>query len=484
MQTGGIVPTQINTLLLLLRRGLGRRSQRAEHRAVAYGLLWKGWQLFAAPISFFLILRYFDAGTQGYYYTFLSLLAAQSFFELGFAIVILNVAAHEWAGLSIGSNGEISGDASASERLASLGRLVFRWYGVGSVLFAAAMVVGGLYFFADSAGTGANWRLPWVTAVILTAVTFWLMPFSALLEGCNHVDEVHRVSFLQAVFGNLAGWTAIALGAKLWAVAVIAAVQCIGGLYLVAIRFGPFFRSLFSRPVGARISWREEIWPMQWRLALSGLVGYFAFSLFNPVMFRYHGPKVAGQMGMSIQVINAIQAAAFMWIKAKTPSLGQLIAKREFRLLDRTWARGMVLTAGTYVVLGIGFLGACAVLKDWDSRIGERILPVPYLVVFLVAGLLFTIALGFTAYLRAHKREPLLVMSVTTCILTGLLVWQLGRVFGAAGSAWGYLLSVVVILVWDVMIWRRCRVEWHHPTAAPAPTAAVLEAPVSETVTP
>ena len=71
-------------------------------RAIAYALLSKVWLLFAGPITLYLISLYLTPEMQGFYYTFLSLVALQVFIELGFYVVITQFASHEWAHLSFG----------------------------------------------------------------------------------------------------------------------------------------------------------------------------------------------------------------------------------------------------------------------------------------------------------------------------------------------------------------------------------------------
>src|SRR5690242_13413514 len=99
-------------------------------RAVVFGSLWRIWQLLAGPVTLLAIGRYMSPDAQGFYYTFGSIIALQSFLELGFYLVIINFSSHEWVALSLDDDGRIIGDAHAHSRLVSLGRLVFRWYGV------------------------------------------------------------------------------------------------------------------------------------------------------------------------------------------------------------------------------------------------------------------------------------------------------------------------------------------------------------------
>lgn len=116
-------------------------------KAIIFVLLARGWQVLAGPTSIVLIATHMTPNAQGFYYTFGSLLALQSFVELGFSLVILNVSSHEWAHLRLDDSGSIRGEPEALSRLISLGRLVFRWYAAASAIFILCVSVSGYVFF-------------------------------------------------------------------------------------------------------------------------------------------------------------------------------------------------------------------------------------------------------------------------------------------------------------------------------------------------
>jgi hypothetical protein len=66
-----------------------------------------------------------------------------------------------------------------------------------------------------------------------------------------------------------------------------------------------------------------------------------------------------------------------------------------------------------------------------------------------------------SAYLRAHKQEPVMVLSVMTSLGVGSAVWLLGSRLGAIGAASGSTAVWAVNVLWNWRIWTRCRREWH-----------------------
>ena len=83
------------------------------------------------------------------------------------------------------------------------------------------------------------------------------------------------------------------------------------------------------------------------------------------------------------------------------------------------------------------------------------------------SDLLVGSSLPFSTYLRAHKQEPLMALSVGGGILTGATVWFLGKYFSAEGVGIGYLISTAAVTPLVALIWHRKRIEWHGRTPVP-----------------
>lgn len=448
-------------LLDRLGSRFNRFLQQAEvDRAVVFVLLTRGWQLLTGPITLVLVAQYFTPEVQGFYYTFASLLALQTFVELGFHLVIINMASHEWAQLGLDETGRLTGSPQAQSRIISLGRLIFKWYAAVSLIFIVVVSLVGYIFFAQTPHPGINWQTPWLTLTLLTGLLLWTLPFNSLLEGCNQVATINQFRFIQAVLGVLALWLAMFLGVELWATVAMAAVKLLSDLYLLLVRYRPFFEPFFKPPGGPGMNWQSEIWPMQWRLALSGMVGYFAYSLFNPVMFYYHSAAVAGQMGMTWQLTQVLQQVALAWVYTKAPRFGMLIARRDYTELDRFWLRVSLVSLAIISVGAVVIWLLVYGLNFFQLPLAQRLLPPLPTGLFLSAAVIYQVAQCQTAYLRAHKQEPIMVMSVVTSLMIGLLVWLLGSRLGPLGAAAGYLSIVFLIVIWETFIWVRCRAAW------------------------
>jgi len=430
--------------------------------AVLFSVIQKSWQAGAGLLGLFLISIYFPPEVQGFYYTFASLVALQSFVELGLCVVISSVSSHEWAKLKLAPDGSIQGDVRALSRLVSLGRFVFKWYAVAALIFFLLVGAVGYWILGKTTSIAINWQGPWLMHIAFSSLLLWCMPFLSLLEGCDQIARVARFKVWQSLVSNICFWVAIVTGGNLWAASALSSISAIFCIYYLLVAQRDFFEPFLKPPLAERMDWKVEILPMQWRMGLQGLMNYFVFGLFTPVMFHYHGAVVAGQMGMSLQVIAAMQSIASIWFMTKAPRFGILIAKREFRLLDAEWRKATILSL-IVMLVGVAVLFSALYLSlEMHFEIASRVLS-PSVLILLAGGALFSVANhSMGIYLRAHKREVLTPIGIISGAVMAVLVWQFGKDFGALGAGVSYLFVFsCVTFPMVTYVWKRAKLDWH-----------------------
>jgi len=435
-------------------------------RAIAYTVTARFWGGMAGIVTLLLIARFLTPSEQGYYYTFNSLVALQVIFELGFSFVVLQLATHERAQLTFLPGGRIEGDAVAHSRLASVLQKSIRWYSVAGVVMAAVLIPAGMHFFKSHQVAGAQiaWRAPWFLLVVATMLAFQIDPVFSFLEGCGFVQQVAHRRLIQAVLGSLLAWAAMLLHHGLYAPALIILGQVAVGLVLMLTgNHKPMLRGLLAYPVLEHfVGWRTEIWPFQWKIAVSWMSGFFIFQLFNPVLFAYQGPVAAGQMGMSLSIAAAVGTVGLAWISTKASPFGALVARGEYRELDRLFFK--TLWQSTAVIL----LGSAALLTVYIAasphypKIAMRILPPWVLALLFVNTVANHIVTCQAFYLRAHKQEPFYVASLISAILIGASTLVLGKYYGASAVVVGVtVLGLLYGLPYATFIFLRKRKLWH-----------------------
>jgi O-antigen/teichoic acid export membrane protein len=439
-------------------------------RPVFYIAVGRAWTLFSGPMTILFLTCFFTPKEQGYYYTFGSVVGLQMFLELGFAQCIVQFASHEFAHLRFGTGGVLEGEGRARSRLISLGRLSLKWYGVMALLVVLGIGLGGHWFFSIKNDPSVAWRLPWWSLSLVTGLGLAILPVGALLEGCNQLAFLYGARTLAAMLGSLVLWTALSGGAGLFSGAIVA----LAGILLMAVaylrRWPKLLETLLHAPKerGEAISWQQEIWPFQWRIAVTWLSGYFIINFFTPVLFYFHGPVVAGQMGMTMQLVNSLNALASSWTGTKGPRYGMLISRRNYTELDRMFYQATAQSVGVCAVGGLVLLLVLGFLRE-HFAFGSRFLGVGPTSVLVLACIVNQLVFGQAVYLRAHKREPFMWLSLGNGLATGVLMVALGRFYGAWGVCLAYALVQMIVLVWASAVWKHCRRVWHQAADATQP---------------
>ncbi len=430
-------------------------------RAVFFGVLAKLWSICTGPVTAILIAIYFTPELQGYYYTFATILALQIFVELGLGTVIIQFASHEWSKLKLDKFGHIMGSGDALSRLGSIADLASKWYMIAGAIATFGLGAAGYVFFSGSDNSTISWAAPWFVLCFITGVNICLVPIWSLLEGCNQVSQLYTYRFWQGVVVGVTCWAAILLGAQLWTAVIVGIATLVCAGVFLRYRYWNFIKGLlFTRHPGPRVYWRTEMLPMQWRIAISWISGYFIFSLFTPVLLKYDGPVVAGQMGMTWNLL-AIVGVATSWLFPKVPRFGMLIAEKRYQELDALFWKVVKVVAAISTLLALAVFCFVWVLNELDIFLAARLLPPVTVGLFLLAQVVSTASIPFSVYLRAHKKEPLMFLSVLIAIITALSTLILGKYFSALGMASGYLLINLLITPLVLIVWWRCRAEWH-----------------------
>jgi len=431
-------------------------------RAVINSVLARVWSVIAGPVSLAFVARYLSREEQGFYYTIWSVLGLQIVFELGFSFVIAQFASHERANLRR-VDGRMTGDVRSHQRLASLLRLSVKWYcAAGLFLIVVLLPAGFLFFTHYSRGSGVEWTRPWILVAALTACNLMLIPFAALLEGAGQIEDVTLMRLLQLMTTNVIVWISLAAGARLYSAVILSLTMAAFATCWMATRHRALFLDLWHTSTAAHpIDWRTEVWPFQWRMAVSWVSGYIIFQLFTPILFAARGAVEAAQMGMSLMVVISISSFATAWINARAVDYGALIAQRRFKELDGIFLASLWQSIGAMSILSAGFLAAVMFLRTIHHPFAERLLaPLP--LILLIAGTILNhVFVAEAAYLRAFKREPFMWVTLVLATLSvggSLLV---AKRYGAIGISSVFVVVMAVVAAGGgTAIFLRSRRRW------------------------
>lgn len=426
---------------------------------------------FTGVASVFFITTFLTGVEQGFFYTFGSLLAMQVFFELGLTSIMTQFAAHEASCLQLTDDGHYSGDPFFVSRLASLVRFCIKWYAILALLVVSfLLIVGFLYFkrFGETQSTDVEWRLPWIIISIATGIKLYEGPLTSILSGLGYVKEMSIITFGQQIIIPVFTWIGLAVGLKLYVVGLGYLVSVIVWLTFV-IRQGllRIIINLWNEKIENRVSYMKEIFPLQWRISLSWISGYFIFNIFNIVLFVVEGAVVAGQMGMTLQALNAIQTLSFSWIGTKVPLYSKLIALKDYVQLDKLFKKTLRQMTSVCAVLLFLFLLFIFFLRITELKINgnvfaDRFLDYIPLLLMIIPVYTHQYVNSWATYLRCHKKEPFLINSVVAGGLCMISTLGFGHLYGLYGVTIGYCIIQILMFPWGYYTYYSYKQKWHN----------------------
>lgn len=426
---------------------------------VAFTLAFRGWAIVAGAVTTVAIPSFLSPIEQGFYYAFASVLALQIFFELGLNQVIIQLVSHDIAHVDLNAAENSEKSADRIGRLYDLRNKLNSWYRLAAILFVVAVGFGGWQFFNLSGRSGMSglWVGVWLSLVVLTALNLYLSPSLAFAEGAGRVAEISRVRLVQSLCGYLLFWVLLALGLGLWgSLAVPGVAVLISWIWVRRDRKNwEVVNKITPSHKFQPIKWKRDIFPLQWRIGVSWICGYFVFNLFTPVVFATHGAEAAGRLGLAIAIFNAAGSLGLSWIGSKLPHLSMHISRQEWTEADSlhkaTLIRAAVLTAAVVVFLTISVWALDWSGSPWAKRVAD-----PQTAAWLALAALFNVLIfGMAAYMRAHREEPMVPVSLTSAIITVAMVsaatsWPISRLMASYAA-----IAMLVTAPWTYMLLQK-----------------------------
>ena len=420
------------------------------NKDVSRSLIQRSFSVVSGIAITFAVPFFLSPEQQGYYYTFSSILAIQVFFELGLGQVLLyKFSSYALAGCDFFA----SGKSLEKHRLLYASR---RIYIVISLLFFLATMAVGYTFFSHSGHTLFEWRPQWLFLVFATSINLMQSIKLIFLESHGRVADVATLRLMSNIVSTIILFTVLIFRGGLWAVIVVPLVNAIISTWWI-YRSSKSLVYRQSRNLDAVVTlndicqiWRQEIFPLQWRISLSWLSGYFIFQLITPIAFSRFGPVVAGQLGFAITAMNSLLFVATTFTTAIAPRLSSLFHASRFHEYNILFDRSVLKSIVAIVLLSGLFIFGVYLVPIFDTSISVRFLPWQSLLLYSLSVIVLAVVHCWSIYLRSQAIEPLVVQSMVTGIVMAPSIWALSYV-----SLKAMLIGMLVItLLSSIAVWR------------------------------
>ena len=435
--------------------------------AIAFTSLSRIIQAIGGIVSVTLVASLLDGIEQGFYYTFASILAIQVFFELGLNGIITQFVAHETAYLKEVDNSYDGNEANFS-RIASLLHFTIKWFSLLAIfVFIFLLIIGFVFFYYYyKADLKVDWYLPWVLLSVGTTCNFIISPTLAFLEGLGKVNDIAKIRLWQQIISLFILWSGLIFGFKLYVGGISSILGVLVLFFCVVKRYLPLLRNIYRKKITEKVSYRFEIFPLQWRIALSWIGGYFIFQLFNPILFATEGPIAAGQMGMTLSILNAVLALSYSWVSTKIPLFSIYVARKDYYNLDKLFKLTFLQSSFVNIIGCAGFFLIVFFVRYFDvyligKPLSDRFLSFLPLTFMMISFLMNHIIGSWAVYLRCHKKEPMLLNSILYGVLSATSTIILGNKFGLLGITSGYCIISIIIASWAYIIFNKKKIKWH-----------------------
>lgn len=391
-------------------------------------LMTKVWAAFSGLIVSYLVINNLTPEIQGYFYTFNSLLLMQVFVELGLGGVIVYFLSHEVAKAKDGSQTCGNFISERNQKIASLIKYIVKWYRNAGIIFFFLIAISGFYLFEKNdlpfSGVNSEWVYPWMSLVLLSSINIMILPLWPIIEGVGKVKLSYLGRMIISILSSIGVLCALYLGMGLWALPIGVFINVVIGLIFLFFLYKNDFFSFaqLDKDKNTLYDWRSELFPMQWRVAVSWISGYLTFSSFVPILFYFKGAEVAGRVGLSIALVSGLLGLCSSVSSPHSSKLSEFIALKKYKELNDLFKKIMVQT----FIIATGMFGSlyasAYIGNEINSKYVMRIISLDAFMWLVIAGACNAFVAPIGVYLRAYKQEPLMLLSLLSGFLVILLI--------------------------------------------------------------
>jgi hypothetical protein len=359
-------------------------------------LVYRLMQLISHGLTTVLIPFFSTDNELGLYYLFVSMVAAQVLFELGLNQSVLQVSSH--------INNKKSQD--------------YKQY----LQWVDRLFVKAAYRFIFFGGLGGVFYLILFNEYEkLTSMVYWVILISCasllmriayrffLIESEGYVAHSYRVRTLILLVATLVAWMLILFDFALESLITFYVVQ--------SVLSNLFLRKKFPIQSGSQYGLVQNKYCIELKvfkrgMGLSYLAGYMSYNAIVPIVFAMLSAKVAGQLGFSLALFSSVTLLSSSFVSAKNYAFATRISSEAFVELNSLFRRQMSFTILLSIFLLISIFAFIFLMPLLGFHMEERLLPLDLCLLIGLSAVISSIIYAQALYVRAHKVEPFVSISI------------------------------------------------------------------------
>lgn len=407
--------------------------------AILWSIFNKVLSVVKGPISLYFLIRYLSPSMQGLWFTFGSLGALTIFAELGFLTIVTQFVSHEFAHLNL-VKGRIEGEEKNVDRIFGLIKFSIKFYTIIVPVAILILCIVGFFFFKDETDEVKN---AWYLFSFVGGINLILSLLQSIYTGLNNVKQAQINAFACSFLAAAANWTLLICKLSIWALVwgnLLGAL--VASILLYATATG-FWNQLIAYKVRYKYQFLKETLPLQGKYAISWISAFFILYLLVPAAYRFASKVEAGQVGMTVALISAATGVSNAWIITKVPIVNMLVAQKNYLELDHLFKKAFIQSIVIQLLLFLALIGGMMVMRIYLVKYADRFLDIHNTILLMLPQFTQLIIIFLSVYLRAHKEEPLMWITLIQSLMIFLAVVFILRIFGL--HSFFYVLNAIYL---------------------------------------
>jgi hypothetical protein len=372
------------------------------------------------PLTLFVTARFLEPKDVGLYYAFVGIVASVSIFELGYGVVLTNLVNHECATDKI----KDSSETQVSDLEQILAYTKIRFSRVRKIYIWVSISLSLLYLTVTRNLSATN-ALILCGSCFLNSLTLLYYPILCIAEGKMRISEVQYIRVAQSVAVGIS-YAVVVVGCQsLWAFLVSQTIGVTVLRYLVKIKFPEIDHEYNSPAIDGLVANRkiaELVKKYSNQTAVSWIAGYISNQALVPLILLYHGPIIAGKLGLVNSLLQVMLAFASLNSAIIAPQAASLIHGVESSALLIAIRRQILFA---WVKLSL-MIVCVAVLLATDNRfsnmLDKKLLGLSETILWLATGFGSLAVTFWAVLLRGLRSEPYFFHSIVGAIIGFIVI--------------------------------------------------------------
>lgn len=382
---------------------------------------------------------------QGYFYLFIQLSLLAQMGDMGLHAILYFMIARLYGKLKNKSVLYQNQALTKNYKVLNVIKFLYNYSIIVPIFLFPLLYFFGMYFFFKSDEQNNEIQFAWLLLCFAVSIEISTIFLNAQVESFDKITLSNKIKFTRVFFRSIILWLFLYFGFGLKSIAysTIASVAIFFILYfynfknLIVISY----KSKTKNPV----KWSKDIWPLQWKIGLSMFFGAHILYISPLLMTSYFlGVIETGKLGISLAIIEAVIAVSNLFLNVVQPKITYLIVEKKYIEVKK-----ILLRRTFYSILTTVFGGACfyilmLVVESYYPKFYVRFMPLEYIYILIIAGILRHFVGVLNIFVRAHKSEYLMLSFVLAglgCILLNIILIPK---YGLLGVCLSYLLVKLI----------------------------------------